>query len=346
MSWNKKTDIFALMVGHGTSLDGSFDCGCTYGNYTEAALMYNIVRIAVKWLRKSGVRVLTDSDTKNNRNMKSQISLSNKTGCKYYVSVHCDWSGSTSGVNPLAKTSAGFKMADKIGRYISKYMPMKYKGVTKRTDLYELNASTAKATVVLETGSIKADLLKLRDYKRYGKILAKAICKFIGVKFYVSNRAKLLRKTAYVVAYMNKNHFKYTASWKDCGMTWKQAKKKKRSNCSCMISYAMQLCGFLKEGQIFWINGERVTCKGSGTRKQLLSVAKITHSNKSPKKSDLKKGDVVGYKNNAHTQEFAEWRNDNLPRWYSWGPSDVGKKQPRRKASYDKKKINTIIRLK
>lgn len=344
----KKSDIFALMVGHGKSLDGSWDCGCTYGKYNEAALMYDIVRIAVKWLRKSGVKVITDADDANNRNMKSSINWSNNRGARMYMSVHCDYRDSSSGVNPLIKTSADYKMGNSIGKYIAKYMKMKMKGPTKRTDLYELNASKANANVILETGSIKADLQKLRDYKRYGKILAKAICKYIGVPFYVSNRTKLRRKTAYVVAYMNRHHFKYTRSWTDCGKNWTEAKKKRKSNCSCMISYSMQLCGFLdgNKGQIFWINGERVICKGKGTKKQLLSVSVVSHPNASPKKAGLKKGDIVGYQNNAHTMEFEEWRKDGLPRWYSWGPSDVGKKQPRRKKNYDKKKINTIIRLK
>ena len=61
MTWNKDKDVFALMVGHGKSLDGSWDSGCVYKEYTEAGLMLKIVKRAVKWLRKSGVKVITDS---------------------------------------------------------------------------------------------------------------------------------------------------------------------------------------------------------------------------------------------------------------------------------------------
>ena len=34
----------ALMCGHGKSVDGSWDSGCAYGGYTEAALMLPITK--------------------------------------------------------------------------------------------------------------------------------------------------------------------------------------------------------------------------------------------------------------------------------------------------------------
>lgn len=347
MSWDKKKDIFALMVGHGKSLDGSWDPGCTYSKYTEAELMYDITRVAVKWLRKSGVKVITDADDKNNRNMKASVSWANSKKAKYYMSLHCDYKLASAGVAPLYKTEAGRKMAVKIGQKVAKLMGMKWKGAFKRSDLFELNA-TQMVAVIFEAGAIKADLKYLKDYKKYGKALAKAICAFIGADFYVSNRVKLMRKTAAIVAYMNKHHFKYTPSWKDCGRTWDEAKKIKKSNCSCMISYGMQECGFLdkNKGQIFWCNGTKVACKGNGCKKQLLKVASITHPNRIPKNAGLKKGDVTGTKNNAHTQLFAGWNKKKQPKWFSWSPSDVGKKEPRHKPYYDNKKVNTIIRLK
>lgn len=345
MSWDKKKDIFALMVGHGKSLDGTWDPGCTYNKYTEAGLMYDITRVAVKWLRESGVKVITDSDDANNRNMKASVAWANSKKAKYYMSVHCDYKLATAGVAPLYKSAAGKKMAEKIGKKVANLMGMTWKGAFRRTDLYELNA-TDMVSVIFETGSIKADLKYLKDSKAYGKALAKAICAFIGVDFYVSNRIKLLRKTSYIVAYMNKHHFKYTPSWKDCGRTWAEAKKVKKSNCSCMVCYAMQECGFLKPGQIFWCNGTKVVCKGKGTKAQLLSVADISHPNRIPKNAKLRKGDITGTKNNAHTQVFAKWNKKKQPMWYSWSPADVGKKEPRHKGSYDSKKVNTDIRLK
>ena len=196
MKWNKKKDLLALMVGHGKSLDGSWDPGCTYGKYTEAGLMLPIVQAAVKLLRKSGVKVITDADDANNRNMKSSVAWANNKKAKIYMSVHCDYYGAGAGVYPLARDSADKKLAAAVGKKTAALMDMKYKGVGYRTDLYELNAPTAEACCIFETGSIKADLKKLKEAKAYGRALAKAILKYIGVPMYVSNKTKIARAAA------------------------------------------------------------------------------------------------------------------------------------------------------
>ena len=203
MTWNKKTDVFALMVGHGTQLNGVWDSGCTYGNYTEADLMLKIVKVAVKMLRLSGVRVITDADKGNNRNMKSSVSWANKTkGIKYYISLHCDYKLASAGVAPLFRTAKDKKMAVAIGKKVAKSMGMKWKGAFKRTDLYELNAPVmTKANCIFETGAIKADLKYLKDYKKYGKALAKAICSYIGVTYYVKPNSKKLADAAKKICY-------------------------------------------------------------------------------------------------------------------------------------------------
>lgn len=181
MSW-KKDDIFALMCGHGKSLDGTWDSGCVYGNYTEADLMLAITKVAVKYLRKSGVKVLTDADKNNNRNMTSCVAWANKKNAKLYMSVHCDYSKAPAGVAPLYVSSVGKKMADSIGKSVAKAMGMTWRGAFKRTDLYELNATDMPA-VIFETGAIKADLKVLKKDEKYGKALAKAICSYIGVPY-------------------------------------------------------------------------------------------------------------------------------------------------------------------
>ena len=180
MAWDKNKDVLALMVGHGKSLDGSWDPGCIYGNYTEAGLMLPIVKAAVKYLRSKGIKVITDADKDNNRNMTSCVQWSNKKGAKVYISVHCDYKGATKGVAPLYVSSAGKKIAKAVGKSVAKSMDMTWKGANKRKDLFELNASDMPA-VILETGAIKADLKKLKDSEKYGKALGKAICDYIGV---------------------------------------------------------------------------------------------------------------------------------------------------------------------
>lgn len=146
-----------------------------------------------------------------------------------------------------------------------------------------------------------------------------------------------------VVAYMNKHDFRYVKSYTKCAPTWEGAKKKRVSNCSMMISYALQKAGFLESGEFFWCNGDKITCKGGLTLKKLKKIANIDHPHTPPKK--MRKGDICGYKNNPHTMEY-EGKRDGIPTWYSWGPSDVGDKQPKTKPSYTHKDISTRIRLK
>lgn len=173
----------ALMCGHGKSADGTWDSGCTYNGYTEAGLMLPITKAAVKYLRGSGVTVISDADTKNNKNMIVDVAWANKQKCDIYVSVHCDYSKAPTGVMPLYVSTKGKKLATALNTVISKGVPIKSRGVCKRTDLYELNQTDMPACI-LETGSIKADLKILKnDYDKYGKLIAKGICAYLGITF-------------------------------------------------------------------------------------------------------------------------------------------------------------------
>lgn len=172
----------ALMCGHGTQTNGVWDAGCSYSNYTEAALMLPITKSAVKYLRSYGVTVISDADTGNKKNMIVDVAWANKEKCDIYVSVHCDYSKAPSGVMPLYVSTSGKKLATALNSAISNGIPMKSRGVCKRTDLYELNATNMTACI-LETGAIKADLKILKgDYNKYGKLIAKGICDYLGVK--------------------------------------------------------------------------------------------------------------------------------------------------------------------
>lgn len=343
MSWSKKNDVFALMVGHGTQLNGAWDSGCTYGNYTEAGLMLKIATVAIKYLRKNGIRVLSDADAKNNRNMKSSVAWANKRGCKMYMSLHCDYKLASAGVAPLYVSAKGKTMATTVGKYVAKKMGMKWKGTFKRNDLYELNA-TKMTSVIFEAGAIKADLRYLKDYKAYGKFLAYGIMKYIGVEpIKKTNAEKLLAGAEKVTTEMKKLGFKYRKTG-NAG-SWTAAKKKKQSNCATMVSYALQVAGLIKEGQYFYIDGDVTHCKGEGTAVKFKQIFRTLHPHTSPKKTKLQKGDICGYGNPAHTQIFDGWK-DGAPIWYSYGPTEVGKDQPVTKKTYNTKKISTILRLK
>lgn len=173
----------AVQCGHGVSIDGSWDSGCAYKGHTEAALMLKITKAAVKYLRKSGVTVISDSDHGNNKNMIADVRWANNVGCKLYVSIHCDYSGAPKGVMPLYVSGSGKKLAKCLEKTIKKDMGMKSRGVQKRTDLFELNGTDMTACI-LETGSIKGDLATLKAHPdKYGKAIAKGVCSYLGVPF-------------------------------------------------------------------------------------------------------------------------------------------------------------------
>lgn len=177
----------AVQCGHGVSLDGAWDSGCAYKSggkqYTEAALMLPITKSAVKYLRASGVKVITDADHGNNKNMIEDVRWANRVGAALYVSIHCDYSGAPKGVMPLYVSGSGKKLAKALNSAVKKGVGMRSRGVQRRTDLWELNGTDMPACI-LETGSIKADLATLRDHPdKYGKAIAKGICQYMGVKF-------------------------------------------------------------------------------------------------------------------------------------------------------------------
>ena len=157
---------------------------------------------------------------------------------------------------------------------------------------------------------------------------------------------KLCREARKTFKDMKELGFKYSAtgnSW-----FWSKAIKQKHltSNCATYVCYALQRMGLLKEGQVFWCNDGKVKYKGDGTKEQLHKVAAISYPKKPPKKCALKRGDICGYSNPAHTQIFFRYDNNGNALWYSYGPSDVNKKLPRKRGNYNTKKIDTIIRLK
>lgn len=144
---------------------------------------------------------------------------------------------------------------------------------------------------------------------------------------------------------MHERKFKYQGSGNST--SWNKAKTKQHtSNCATYVSYALQVMKLLKDGQVFWCNDGKVKYRGSGTEKQLKKVASITHPKKPPMKCGLKRGDICGYSKPPHTQIFFRYDKNGNAIWYSFGPSDLWKKMPRKRGNYNNKKIDTIIRLK
>lgn len=204
----------ALMCGHGKSTDGSWDCGTTYGGNNEAALMLPITKAAVKYLRASGVTVISDADTNNNKNMIADVSWANKENVSIYVSLHCDWYKAPTGTLPLYVSAKGKTLATTINNAVMSGMGMKTRGVTKRTDLYELNYTDAPACI-FETGSIKADIAKLKDSDKYGKCIAKGICNYLGVTFKESSTTSTSTPAAKPATPTKAPIYRVRKSWTD-----------------------------------------------------------------------------------------------------------------------------------
>ena len=175
--------IVALFVGHGKSTDGSWDPGCTYNGYTEAALMLPITQHAVRHLEYNKITVLTDAFDANNLNMIKQIKLANSKKANLFMSLHCDYSKAPTGTLPLYLSESGKKLANTVNARVMSCVGLKTRGVIRRTNLGELN-NTDMTACIFETGSIKADLKLLRDKPDlYGKAIAWGICDYLGVEF-------------------------------------------------------------------------------------------------------------------------------------------------------------------
>lgn len=177
-----------LVCGHGKSTDGSFDPGTVYNGKTEAALMLPITQKAAYYLRaQKTIIVYTDVDTgeNNNMNMIRSVQEANKKKVDVYVSLHCDWYKAPTGTMPLYVSNEGKNLAIAINKRVMADTGITTRGVTKRTNLHELNA-TDMVACVYETGSIKYDAKKWDEAKEidtWGKAIAKGICDYLGVTF-------------------------------------------------------------------------------------------------------------------------------------------------------------------
>lgn len=180
-----------IYCGHGRSTDGSWDPGTTYGSNNEALLLLPITKAAVKYLKASGIDVDTDANSGNNINMIKQVERANKAKVDLFVSIHCDYYKAPTGTMPLYLSAQGKKLATAINKEVMAGIGIPTRGVTKRTDLYELTDTNMPACI-FETGSIKADLEDMKKADAYGKAIAKGIFNYLGVK---SSKAEFIVKT-------------------------------------------------------------------------------------------------------------------------------------------------------
>ena len=179
--------IAVINCGHGKSTDGSWDPGAVYDGMTEAAKMLPITKAFVKYARSSGIKVYSDADNGNDKNAIAGVAQANKVGADVFISIHCDWYKAPSGTLPLycKGSTKGKKLAQCLNTYVESMTGIDTRGITARSDLYELNATNMPACI-FETGSIKADRKEwdtAKECDEYGKALAKGLCKYFGIAF-------------------------------------------------------------------------------------------------------------------------------------------------------------------
>jgi N-acetylmuramoyl-L-alanine amidase len=365
----------ALMCGHGKSKNGSWDTGTTYKGYTEAGLMLPITKAAVKYLRKWGVKVISDADTNNNKNMLVDVAWANKQKCDIYVSIHCDYYKAPAGVMPLYVSAKGKKLASCLNSTIKKGMPMKSRGVVRRTDLWELNGTDMPACI-LETGCISKDLGHLKAYDKYGKLIAKGICKYLGVEIPKKTETKKEepKKEETKKEEPKKEEPKKTEhdklidkEMKACKAQsdWMKkskykfqehptiAKSKKMGTCVTYVACVLQRIGILKSGQYIWQNGN-----GYGTGKVYGDNNKMVVTymkNKSLKslKDKLKKGDIILLDDNKSGRKgngghifilTGKWTKNGNP--YIWDNVTAQRGKQKAYAYNGNRKVLARIRLK
>ena len=146
-----------------------------------------ITKAFVKYARSSGIKVYSDSDTGNDKNVVTGIAWANRLDVDVFISIHCDWYKVASGTLPLycKGSTNGKRLAICLNTYVKKYTGIRTRGVTARTDLGELNQTNMPACI-FETGSIKADRYEWDtavECDEYGKALAMGLCKYFGIPF-------------------------------------------------------------------------------------------------------------------------------------------------------------------
>lgn len=171
----KKTGHVYLATGHGIMTNGKWDPGCVDGKYTEAGLMLPIVKIAVSHLRNWGIKVTSDADHNNNKNMTATVAEANRVGADVYISLHCDYNQAPSGTLPIIYpgSQSGIRLANCLIGSVKLRMGLGTRGILQRDD-YEVSATNMPACI-FETGSIRADINKLLDFNKYAEAIAQGI---------------------------------------------------------------------------------------------------------------------------------------------------------------------------
>lgn len=176
-----------IAIGHGVSTDGSWDTGCTWNGYTEAALAKEVVTGILEVFDANGKQYVTDYPD-NGMNMINCVSTANNKGCSLYLSIHLDWEQAPSGIMPCIYpgSSGGIAIAEAIRASMKlRIKDLNDRGNSNRPDLYEVRATNMPA-VIMEIGSIKADNELIRNNtKLFGHAIAYGLLDYAGESYII-----------------------------------------------------------------------------------------------------------------------------------------------------------------
>lgn len=170
--------------GHGIQTDGTPDCGCVYGDYTEAGLMGPITQAFVATLRRYGLSVESDADTGNDRNITYCVRDANNADAGIYVSCHCDYELAPSGTFPIVYPGSGegIRLAQCLDNAVRARINIGTRGILQRAD-WEVS-DTDMPACIFETGSISQDLGILRDQAAaYGTAMGCGVLDYFGIAY-------------------------------------------------------------------------------------------------------------------------------------------------------------------
>ena len=170
------------------------DTACTWSDgtteYVEADVMLPIAKSMVKYLRDSGVTVITDADSGNDSNLFAALDYMETHQVDAFVNLHCDYEGADSGTMPLYRTDEQKALGLALSKGVHEYIDIPDRGPQYREDLDTLNSEKPKCPAVLfETGCISSDnKILTTQYDEYGKGLAKGMCDFLGIRFHEAEK--------------------------------------------------------------------------------------------------------------------------------------------------------------
>lgn len=174
-----------IAIGHGKGINGEYDIGCNYEGYCESEIAKAVVAGILEALDYNNKAYLTDYPD-NDMNLIRSVEMANINNCSHYISIHLAPENADSGIKSSYITMSDLSLALVIKDFmLYRIKGLKDRGNILRPEEYELNA-TKMPSVVLEVGSIKADLDLITSNSRlFGHSIAYGIMKAAGEDFTV-----------------------------------------------------------------------------------------------------------------------------------------------------------------